>query len=285
MSVLRVDYQSDSANRNFVKSIKETGFAVLENHPVDKNLIDQAFDDWKGFFALPEAEKQKFLFERDFEVVQSGFFPQTVSETAKGFTAKDLKEFFHYYPCAQKLPPCISEATTNLRLELLKTAKVLLQWLEDFLPSHTRDELSMPLTKMVDETYQTLLRILHYPPLPKTIESESIRAQAHEDINLITLLVSPSSAGLEVLDTKGNWYEVPTANNHITVNVGDMLQECSNHYYRATKHRVVNPKGQKDNLSRYSMPLFLHPRDEVSLSSQYTAKSYRNERLKELGLL
>ena len=143
----------------------------------------------------------------------------------------------------------------------------------------------MPLPEMVDEELQTLLRILHYPPLPEKVMGESVRAAAHEDINLITLLVSPTASGLQTMDTKKRWYDVPCEKNSIIVNVGDMMQECTQNYYKATKHRVLNPSDSKENRSRYSMPLFLHPRSEVSLSKRYTAKSYLNERLNQLGLL
>ena len=115
-------------------------------------------------------------------------------------------------------------------------------------------------------------------------EVDAIRAAAHEDINLITLLVSPSAPGLQALDKEGVWQSVPCKKNTITVNIGDMLQECTQGYYRSTKHRVVNPSGDIKNISRYSMPLFLHPREQVRLSERYTAKQYLGERIRELGL-
>ena len=110
-----------------------------------------------------------------------------------------------------------------------------------------------------------------------------MRAAAHEDINLITVLISGSEPGLQILNKDGNWVDVDSNKGWLVINAGDMLNKCSNNYYPSTIHRVINPKKSK-NISRYSMPLFLHPRDEVVLNDKYTAKSYLDKRLQELGL-
>jgi isopenicillin N synthase-like dioxygenase len=284
MKILTVDYNSPNAAACFVESIRSSGFALVENHPIDHSLIDTTFSKWEVFFALPEEEKRQYLFKRNFDRVQSGFFPQEISETAKGFSVKDMKEFFHYYPSGELLPKIVGESTKKIRLELISMAKTLLSWLEAALPETIVEQLSMQPSEMVDEQYQTLLRVLHYPPLKGMVEENSVRAAAHEDINLITLLVSPSASGLQALNKEGVWQSVPCKKNTIIVNIGDMLQECTQGYYRATKHRVVNPSGDIKNTSRYSMPLFLHPREQVRLSERYTAKQYLGERIRELGL-
>ena len=112
-----------------------------------------------------------------------------------------------------------------------------------------------------------------------------MRAAAHEDINLITLLPAATAPGLEVLDTQGRWHSVKCDPGTIAINAGDMLQMASCGFFKSTTHRVVNPRGPEARLPRYSMPLFLHPRAEVRLSAEHTAKSYLEERLRELGLL
>ena len=284
MKISVVDFKSEKAQFEFVESAKNTGFCVLKNHGIDSSLIEEVFKEWHEFFYSKEEEKRKYLFKRDFHKVQDGFFPQEVSETAKGFSIKDLKEFFHYYHTGN-LPECIGKTTIQMRKELISLGKVLLKWIEDSLPSDIKASLSMPLSHMVDEQYQTLLRILHYPPLPESFPTGSVRGAPHEDINLITLLVSPSSTGLQAQDNSGSWHSVPCDKNWIIVNIGDMLQEASHNYFKATTHRVINPEAKQENISRYSMPLFLHPREEVVLSPRYTAKKYLNERLHELGLL
>jgi isopenicillin N synthase-like dioxygenase len=136
---------------------------------------------------------------------------------------------------------------------------------------------------MVNGSKQNLLRILHYPPIGDDVEPGEVRAAAHEDINLITLLVTGSEPGLQARDTHGNWHDVPCHPGMITVNAGDMLAKATKGYYPSTPHRVVNPP-QQENRSRYSMPLFVHPRPEVSLDEHQTAGEYLDERLREIGL-
>ena len=114
-------------------------------------------------------------------------------------------------------------------------------------------------------------------------DKNALRAAAHGDINLITVLLSGSEPGLEVLNMNKEWVSVDSDEGWLVINSGDMLNKCSDNYYPSTIHRVVNPKGS-NNKSRYSMPLFLHARDEVVLSDKYTSKSYLEERLKEIGL-
>ena len=135
---------------------------------------------------------------------------------------------------------------------------------------------------MVEGSTTNLLRIIHYPPLRDDDDKNAIRAGAHEDINLITVLISGSEPGLQVINANGDWVDVKSDPGWLVINIGDMLQECSGGYYPSTTHRVINPTG--NNVSRFSMPFFLHPRDEVKLSDIHTAKTYLEERLKELGL-
>lgn len=284
MNILTVDYQAENAAELFSKSLKETGFGVLVNHPITDELIDKVYNEWQEFFARPEEEKRKYLFKRDYEQVQDGFFPMDVAETAKGFSIKDLKEFYHAYAC-KPLPEGINSSTMELRNQLFEIGKTMLNWLQQELPEDIRSQLSMPLADMADAENQTLLRILHYPPLTGDYEEGAVRAAPHEDINLITLLISATAPGLQVQNTKGEWYSVPCTRNAIAINSGDMLQECTQFYYKATKHRVVNPVGEEAQQSRFSIPLFIHPSDDVVLSERYTAGSYLKERLTELGLI
>ena len=162
--------------------------------------------------------------------------------------------------------------------------KNLLTWLDELTPSNVSVNFSESLQSMVDGSDRNLLRVLHYPPIKDSIEKGAIRAAAHEDINLITLLVSGSQPGLEAMDRNNKWHKVPVDKGMITVNVGDMLQMASNGYFPSTIHRVINPEGKIPNQSRLSMPLFLHPRDDVILNKDYTAGSYLSERLEEIGL-
>jgi isopenicillin N synthase-like dioxygenase len=137
---------------------------------------------------------------------------------------------------------------------------------------------------MIENSDANLFRILHYPPLTGEHEPGAVRAAAHEDINLITLLPAATAPGLEVKDSHGHWISVPCDPGNIIINAGDMLQLASEGYYKSTTHRVVNPPENEAKKSRYSMPLFLHPRSEAHLSPTLTAGEYLNQRLREIGL-
>jgi isopenicillin N synthase-like dioxygenase len=142
----------------------------------------------------------------------------------------------------------------------------------------------MPLPEMIKNSKNHLLRILHYPPLKGNEPIDAIRGAPHEDINLITLLVAGTEPGLQVKDTLGNWHNITCDVGSIAINTGDMLSEVSSGYFPSTTHQVINPNNKIKNQSRYSMPLFLHPRDDVQLSTRYTAREYLQNRIKEIGL-
>lgn len=279
MQVLTVDYASSQAPKLFSQSLKETGFAVLQTHPISSDLINEAYQQWRDFFFSDMTQKESYLFQRS---TQDGYFPFQ-SENAKGRKISDLKEFFHIYPWG-RIPPGLRDISLEIYQSLQKLSAELLQWIENFLPSNVAQQLSMPLRDMITDCPQTLLRVLHYPPLSHTVEEDAVRAAPHEDINLITLLPAATAPGLEVLDTQGRWHAVSCDSGSIVVNVGDMLQMCTQYYYKSTTHRVVNPKGSSENNSRFSMPLFLHPRRDVRLSETHTAIEYLHQRLREIGV-
>lgn len=277
MKVLQVDFRAKNAPELFCQSLKHTGFGVLTNHPISTNLIDSAYTQWRDFFASEE----KFNYRHQ-KPSQDGYFPFR-TENAKDAKVSDLKEFYHFYTVG-KQPPALREITQALTNELTDMACVLLQWIEDHLPDHVSKQLSMPLKSMIRDSQNTVLRILHYPPLNAEIEEGAIRAAAHEDIDLLTLLPAATAPGLEVKDVNGNWHAVPCDQGNIVVNVGDMLQMATQNNYKSTTHRVVNPGDTIKNESRYSMPLFFHPRSEVKLSETYTANEYLTERLRQIGI-
>ena len=273
--ILTIDYQSQDFGSNFTTSLKNTGFAVIKNHPISNQLINKIYDEWEIFFN--SKAKYNYLFD---PIKQDGYFPY-LSENAKGREIKDLKEFYHIYNWG-RYPSEISDNTNNLIRAFKNMSSKLLSDIHQYSPNSIQDSYSMPLNEMITSSNQNLLRIIHYPPLQGEENPEAIRAGAHEDINLITLLVAGSEAGLQVLSKEDDWVDVSTSPEYIVVNIGDMLQECSGGYYPSTTHRVINPSN--NNTARYSMPFFVHARDEVKLSEKHTAKSYLEERLKEIGL-
>lgn len=276
MNVLKVDFEQADAIKQFASSLHHTGFAVLENHPIDIQLIDALYTEWMQFFKDERKNQYHFITE-----TQDGFFPAHISEKAKGAEVKDLKEFFQFYPWGQ-FPEFLSANTEKLYHQLTQLAVTLLGWLQSELPTEIANQLYMPLSDMLEGGDQTMLRILHYPPLSGAEPIGAVRAAAHEDINLITLLVGATSSGLQVKDNFEQWHDVPCSKESIVVNIGDMLDLATNHYYRSTTHRVINPSVQHE--ARLSMPLFLHPESNVRLSPDKLAREYLHERLVELGV-
>ena len=273
--ILTIDYHSPDLGTSLTTSLKNTGFAVIKNHPISKKLISDIYTEWKEFFSFEF--KHNYLFD---SIKQDGYFPYR-SENAKGSTVKDLKEFYHIYNWG-RYPKEISDLTNKLIKEFKIMADYLLSEINQNSPVSVQNNFSMPLNEMIKKSNENLLRIIHYPPLKEGENPNAIRAAAHEDINLITLLVAGSEPGLQVKGSDQQWIDVSTSPDYIIINIGDMLQECSNSYYPSTTHRVINPTFS--NISRYSMPFFVHARDEVILSKKHTAKSYLEERLKEIGL-
>ena len=278
MNVKTVSYRSSNAPRDFAESLRETGFGVLTDHPLSHDLIQGIFHDWAQFFA--SEEKFKYTFNPE---LQSGYFPFR-TENAKGAKQKDLKEFFHFYPNTT-LPPMTEKRTREVYSQLFTLSSELLQWIEGYLPANIRAQLSEPLTKMIENSEESLLRPIHYPALTGSEEEGAIRAAAHEDINLITVLIAATAPGLQVLDSRGNWHDVQCDPGTLVINSGDMLKMATGGFYGSTTHRVVNPSGPAAHQPRYSMPLFLHARKNVRLSEKHTAGSYLRERLVEIGLI
>jgi isopenicillin N synthase-like dioxygenase len=279
MKLEAVDYQSPTAAKDFVESLRQTGFGVLKNHPIAQEKVASIYQNWQAFFNT-EA-KSDYVYNKG---TQDGFFPQSVSEVAKGFKKKDIKEYYHYYPWGQ-CPQTLKEEISDYYQSTSKLARELLDWIEQESPEEVSKHYREPLSNMIKDSDQTLLRILHYPPLQGDEEPDAIRAAAHEDINLITLLPAANEPGLQVKTMDGEWLDVPSDFGNLIVNIGDMLQEASGHYFPSTTHRVVNPQGADTTKSRISLPLFLHPDPKVVLSDKYTAGSYLQERLKELGVV
>lgn len=279
MQVQVVDYLAADAPEKFVQSLRETGFGVLINHPIKQEMVESIYKNWYEFFLSDE--KQSLAYDPS---TQDGYFAPEISETAKGHTKKDIKEYYHIYPWG-RIPASLKDEIMqyyNLASEL---AGELLGWVEKYSPEDIAKHYSEPLANMIKDTPNTLLRVLHYPPLTGDEEPGAIRAAAHEDINLLTILPAANEPGLQVQQKDGQWSDVPCDFGSLVINIGDMLQEVTGGYFPSTSHRVINPTGKASGKSRISLPLFLHPRDEVKLSERHTQRTYLDERLKELGVI
>ena len=271
-----VDFQSPTAPQDFCRSLHETGFGVLKNHPLDQSMVEGIYAEWLAFFKT----EAKSAYAQDPKTMD-GYFSPTVSETAKNHSKRDLKEFFHIYPWG-RYPHEVSDAARRYYAMGSQLAVTLLNWVEENSPAEVKARYSMPLPRMIEGCDQTLLRVLHYPPLQGDEEPGAVRAAAHGDINLLTILPAATEPGLQVLGKDNAWHDVPCDFGLLIVNIGDMLEEASGKYYPSTVHRVLNPTGEAATKPRISLPLFLHPRREVVLSERYTVESYFNERMEEL---
>lgn len=278
MSIRTVDYRDPDAGQEFVRSLHETGFAVLKNHPIPAELLDSIYRGWGRFFNGDE--KQAFMFDpENRDGTQQGYHPSEVSETAVGHTVKDLKEYFHVVPGC-RVPASLEREIFAYRDAAFELGKQLVSWLQKFATPEAMAGLSEPLTDMLCNQ-ASLLRLLHYPPLRGDEEPNAVRAAAHEDINVMTILPVAEQPGLQVKDKQDNWVDVASVRGELVVNSGDMLKEMTAGFYPSTTHRVINPVGNEGfaNVSRISIPFFLTPRPDVVLSERYTSASYLQERL------
>lgn len=245
---------------------REYGFCCIRDHGIPKALIDEAYAAFAAFFALPEAIKRQYVAGPG---GTRGLTPLKV-ETAKGALHPDLKEFWHIgreQGPQGRYAAIMAANVWPAEVPGFRAAGLALYAALEALGTRVLAALAVNLG--LDERWfdaridqgNSILRALHYPPLGP-IGADDVpneRAGAHEDINLITLLIGASDSGLEVRTRQGAWLPITTAGDAIVVNIGDMLQRLSNHLYPSTTHRVVNPIGAAARRSRYSMPFFLHP--------------------------
>ena len=270
MQIKKISFQGENFGQEFIQSMKETGFAVISGTPITTEEVQLVQDNWRAFFH--SEDKHQYTFTKE---GQTGYFPY-LSESAKDQSVPDLKEFFHIY--FEENIPQADKLTWNLRSKLYKMGLELLSFIEADLK--TTKEIFQETVESAD---RTLFRIIYYPKLNG--DERGVRAAAHEDINLITLLPAQSSAGLEAKAVSGEWVPVEYEEGDLVVNVGDMLQMFSRGEYISTTHRVVNPNdnNQQGQQDRIAMPLFVHPSENFDLG-EMTAGAYLEQRLKELGI-
>lgn len=280
------------------------GFAVVSDHGLPSADIAAALEAARAFFALPEDVKRKYCVAGG--AGQRGYTPFGL-ETAKGETLSDLKEFWHVgrdlppgHPDAGIMPPNLWPEEVPLFRSSLQTLFAAFDALGGRLLRAVARRLGQPEDLLVEAVKDgdSILRLLHYPPLRDN--AVGVRAGAHEDINVITLLLGAEEAGLQILDRDGRWIDIQPPEGALVCNIGDMLQRMSNRVLPSTTHRVVNPAPERRSISRYSMPFFLHfspnflIRTLPSCMDEHrpdlfpqpiTSREYLNERLRELRLL
>ena len=294
LDISRFEQGSEEFVGDLGRAYQEWGFAGITGHGIDPATIDQSLRAAQSFFSLPILEKQAFSHPSAWS---RGYVPQGV-EKAKDAEYPDLKEFFHLgresqlntesniWPNDHSFKKAFIElhqALDVLSLKILRAMALFLGLPESYFESSVCHG-------------EALLRILHYPPIVDQ-EIPNERAAAHEDINLITLLVGSEQDGLEIQNIQGDWVPINMIEGTIICNVGDMMHRLSNGLLRSTTHRVINPKGENAQQSRYSMPFFVHPDPSMSLAclpqccseirpKQYddiTAGEFHRQRLEAIG--
>ena len=294
----------DGFAREFGASFQRFGFGIVKDHGIDQPLIDRAWTLTKAFFDLPVEVKNKYVLPG--KAGARGYTPFGI-ETAKGATENDLKEFWHVgrelpqeHRFSDVMPPNVwpeevpgfKETFLGLYAEFDRIGAKLLSAIARYLDL-APDWFVEPV-----RDGNSVMRLLHYPPVSP--EAPGVRAGAHEDINLITLLLGAEEAGLQLLDRDGRWLAVAPPEGALVVNVGDMLQRLTNHVLPSTTHRVVNPPPERRGTPRYSMPFFLHPAPDFVIETlpgcitaenpnrypePISSQEYLNQRLRTLGLL
>ncbi len=255
------------------RSFEEYGFAVIRDHGIPQDLIDRAEALSKAFFALPTEVKQAYKIEGSGGA--RGYTPFGV-ETAKDAKVHDLKEFWHVgrelpvgHPLAEFMAPNVwpgevegfRETFCDLYAAFEKAGGRVLEAIAIHL-GLPRDWFAATV-----EDGNSVMRLLHYPPLTSKDAEGAIRAAAHGDINTITLLLGAEEAGLELLNRAGEWQAIDVPTGALVVNIGDMLDRLTNHKLPSTQHRVMNPTGEAAYRARYSMPFFLHFRPDFVIET------------------
>mgnify|MGYP000735848316 CR=1 FL=1 len=304
LPVLSLADDSAAFSKAIGDSFKTFGFAMVKDFDIDRGLIDRAWQLSQQFFALPEAEKRSY--HNPAIAGARGYTPFGV-EIAKDAKAHDLKEFWHIgrdlpegSPLADSMPPNVWPAQpdgfrdvfSELYRQFDATGATILSRIAVYL-GLDENWFNGPI-----EDGNSVMRLLHYPPL-NNVEGEAIRAGAHGDINLITLLLGAEEAGLELLTKEGNWISASPPEGAMVINVGDMLSRLTNDVLPSTIHRVRNPNAERARFSRYSMPFFLHLRSDFPFHTlpqcitpenpdrypvSITADEFLQQRLREIGL-
>ena len=285
------------------KAYEEIGFVALKGHFLDEALVDDLYKEIKNFFTLPLETKHKY------EIPGIGGQRGYVSfgkESAKGKKEGDLKEFWHFGQYVEDDAERAKEYPENVTVNELEhfneVGKKAYQKLEETAKYVLR---ALALYLGLEETYfdnyihngNSILRPIHYPPITQEPDN-AVRAAAHGDINLITLLMGAQGRGLQVQNHNGEWIDAIAEPDELMINVGDMLSRHTNNKLKSTIHRVINPPRELWGTSRYSIPFFMHPISEMKLNvldscvdkdnpkqfEDITAGEFLDERLRELGL-
>ena len=293
-----IDKERKAFSDDLGHSFNQTGFAIIKNHGLKKEITDELYKVIKTFFDLEDEKKIKYYFPDLYG--QRGYVVKG-QEHAKGSKKGDLKEFFHIGNPSISNPQNIWPHEVESFNEIGSEVFITLENIGLTLLRAISMYLNLDINYFEDKVKggESILRSIHYFPLdPSDISDGAVRAAAHGDINLITLLMGASADGLEILTKQNKWIPISSKDDELVINVGDMLERLTNKRLLSTVHRVVNPSIDKLGTSRYSIPFFMHPRPEMDLSclesccsqnnpkqfEDITAGGFLEERLRDIGL-
>ena len=299
---------NDEIKNEFVQSIgtafQEIGFCAVKGHFLSDDLVERLYEQIKLFFELPTEVKRKYEFPQ--YSGQRGYV-SFGKESAKGSKHGDLKEYWHFGQYIDEADKDRYDYFPNIHVEELPEFNIVGKEVYQTLEKTAKYVLrALALYLNIDERYfddyinngNSILRPIHYPPILED-PKEAVRAAAHGDINLITLLMGAHGKGLQVKHSNGDWIDAMAEKDELMINIGDMLSRHTNNVLKSTVHRVVNPDKELLKKSRYSIPFFMHPVSDMKLNvlescicedypksfEDITAGEFLNERLVELGLL
>ena len=304
------DFLSEDTKRKeeFVQSIgrafQEIGFCAVKGHLLSDDLVERLYKQIKLFFDLPYEVKSKYEFPQ--YSGQRGYV-SFGKESAKGSKHGDLKEYWHFGQYIEEEEKEKYNYFPNIHVDELSEFNEVGREVYSTLEKTAKHILrALALYLNIEEDYfdqyikngNSILRPIHYPPILED-PKEAVRASAHGDINLITLLMGAHGKGLQVQHSNGEWIDAVASKDELMINIGDMLSRHTNNLLKSTVHRVVNPDRELLKKSRYSIPFFMHPISEMKLNvlescisdespksfDDITAGDFLNERLVELGLL
>lgn len=271
-----IDFHDNMAGHDIADSLNWFGFAVLKNHHLDPDLIKGMYSSWRHWFEqTPTDAKRTYLRNPK---TQAGYFSLEEAESAADSDTKDHKEYFHIF----WHDPIIPEELIYITKQYFHQAHAFSARVMSMIAAECPGSKDWEDRRPWFNGDQHLLRVLYYPSIPLGERDWNARAHEHTDVNLLTVLPSGTTAGLQV-KKQGNWWDVPSGDNYLILNGGDALAELTGNYYRSALHRVrIDPA--RDMEPRMSLPFFLHARTDARLSDKWIAGDFLQDRLKRLGV-
>jgi len=272
----RVSLSDSFAEQKIIDNLRCNRFVLLKDHGVQTELLQNVYEQWLKFFN--HQEKQALLRS---DIVDEGYVP-LYKETAVGNSAADMKEYFQTHIRGLYPDGIDCNSTREILNQFINLGVKLIEIIDRHLPNDVKKSSALSLSDMIFDSDRHGFRIIHYPPVEQ-LAQKSPRAGAHTDICLLTIIPFATGEGLELEDSEGHWHKPKIDKDEILVFNADMLEMATNGFIQSTMHRVVVDQSNKLQKSRFSFPVFIHPRREVELLPNLTAMDALKKRITEIG--